>query len=132
MASVELPGSYGFGPGANDEPENIYVRRGFELLGPFSTGDVQALVDKGNLSLTDDACIAAPKENWKSLRAVVPTVHSAVSPNISLSQTEAGSTDEDSTDQVSKVHGAEAFEPMPKGRIARLACAREKLSAHGY
>ncbi len=108
---------------------NIYVRRGFELLGPFSTGDVQALVAKGNLSPIDDACIAGSKENWKPLREVVPTVRSAVPPNVSSSQTAAGSTDpvDDSTDQVGNVEGAEAFEPMPKGRILRLASAGKAL-----
>jgi hypothetical protein len=102
---------------------NIYVRRGGKLLGPFSAGDVQALVDKGNFSLTDDACIAGSKENWKSLREVLPTVRSAVPPNFSLSQTTAGSSDEidHSTDEVGKLQVAEAFAPVPNGRISRLA-----------
>jgi hypothetical protein len=106
---------------------NIYVKRGFELLGPFSTGEAQGLLDEGKLSLTDDACIAGSKENWKSLREVVPNAPLAVPPNFSLYETAGGSSGEicDSGDHVGNLQMTEVFEPIPKGRISRLASAGE-------
>ena len=89
---------------------NIYVRRGFELLGPFSTGEAQALLDEGKLSLTDDACIAGSKENWKSLREVVPNVPPAVPP------TAAGSSGEMISDS-----GDQSRADAAKGRTVKRA-----------
>ena len=104
---------------------NIYVRRGGELLGPFSAEDVQILIDKGTLSLTDDACTAGLNEDWKPLRDVVPNVRSAVPPNYSPSQTVGGSTDEidDSRDQVGDLQVVKAFTPIRKSRISALVSA---------
>ena len=117
LARVECLRSNGSKVGCSDSPPmNIYVKRGFELLGPFSTGEARGLLGEGKLSLTDDACIAGSKENWKSLREVVPNVPPPVPPNFSLSETAAGSNGEmicDSADQ-SRAEAA-------KGRIVKRA-----------
>jgi site-specific recombinase XerD len=105
---------------------NIYVRRGGELLGPFSAEDVQTLIDKGSLSLTDDACFAGLNEEWKPLRDIVPNVRPAVARNYSSSENGAGLTDEiihDSTDQIGDLQVAKAFTPTAKSRISGLASA---------
>src|SRR5262249_50757726 len=110
---------------------NIYVRRDFELLGPFFIGEVQDLLAKGNLSPTDDACIEGSEENWKPLREVVLTAsRSAVPANISLSQPAARSTNPiDSTDQSGNIEGVETFKSMPKGQISRLASVGKAIGS---
>jgi hypothetical protein len=107
------------------EKENIYVRRGWEVLGPFSAEHVQTLIDTGSLSLTNEACVSGLDEKWKRLRDVVLNASPAVPSDYSPSQTVAESTDagHDSTDQRGDLQVAKQFTPTARSRLSALASA---------